>query len=174
MRCTRYALILSIAALAGLAPATTASAVAASRQPAGNTTGLIAGCRVAATIPLGGAPLWIAGNYRIYVPNNAGDGNTVSVISARRNMVIATIPVGSAPAGVATDWKTNRIYVANRGDGTVSVINGHTETVTATIPVGGYLDGIAANWKTNHIYVAQQRTVSVINGGTTRLPRRSP
>jgi YVTN family beta-propeller protein len=111
---TSAALILSIAALAGLAPAATTSAVAASAQPAGNTTGLIAGCRVAATIPVGGAPLWIAGNYRIYVPNSEGPGNTVSVISARRNIVIATIPVGSAPAGVAVDYKTNRIYVANK------------------------------------------------------------
>ena len=139
----RAALIVSIAALAAVAPATTTSAMAASPQPAGNTTGPIAGCRVAATIPVGGAPLWVAGTYHIYVPNSGGGGNTVAVIGARRNMVIATVPVGSAPAGVAVDWKTNRIYVANRGDGTVSVINGQTEKVAATIPVGGSAVGLA-------------------------------
>jgi len=124
MKCARCALILSVAALAGLVPATTTAAVAASAQPAGNTTRLIAACRVA-----------------------------------------ATIPVGSAPAGIAVDWKTNRIYVANRGDGTVSVINGQTNAVVATIPVGLRPGGVTVNWRINRAYVANAGgTVSVLAG----------
>jgi len=165
MKCARCALILSVAALAGLVPATTTAAVAASAQPAGNTTRLIAACRVAATIPVGGVPLWIAGNYRIYVSDSEGPGNTVSVIGARRNRVIASIPVGSAPAGIAVNWKTNRIYVANRGDGTVSVINGQTNAVVATIPVGLRPGGVTVNWRINRAYVANAGgTVSVLAG----------
>jgi len=124
MKCARCALILSVAALAGLVPATTTAAVAASAQPAGNTTRLIAACRVAATIPVGGVP-----------------------------------------AGIAVDWKTNRIYVANRGDGTVSVINGQTNAVVATIPVGLRPGGVTVNWRINRAYVANAGgTVSVLAG----------
>jgi len=45
--------------------------------------------------------------------------------------VTATIPVGAGPIGVATDPKTNTIYVTNGPADTVSVINGNTNTVTA-------------------------------------------
>jgi len=50
--------------------------------------------------------------------------------------VTATIAVGARPAGVATDPKTDTIYVTNIFSGTVSVISGRTNTVVATIAVG--------------------------------------
>jgi YVTN family beta-propeller protein len=78
--------------------------------------------------------------------------------------VTATIPVGIQPSGVATNPKTNTVYVANSFDNTVSLISGRTNTVTATIPVGREPLGVAANPKTNTAYVANtgSNTVSVL------------
>ena len=80
--------------------------------------------------------------------------------------VIATIAVGQQPIYVATDPKTNRIYVSNQAAGTVSVIDGATNRVLATVRVGRYPNGIAVNSKTNTIYVANltSGSLSIING----------
>ncbi|MEU5524977.1 YncE family protein [Streptomyces sp. NPDC047860] len=48
---------------------------------------------------------------------------TVKVIDATSSGVSATIPVGSQPEGLAFEPHSNRVYVANSGDGTVSVID---------------------------------------------------
>jgi len=54
---------------------------------------------------------------------NGFDSNTVDVIDAATNTVIATLPVGANPAsGIAYNPATGRVYVANRGNGTVTVI----------------------------------------------------
>ncbi|MEU4063953.1 YncE family protein [Streptomyces wedmorensis] len=47
----------------------------------------------------------------------------VRVIDAESSSVSAAIPVGSKPEGLAVEPHSNRLYVANRGDGTVSVID---------------------------------------------------
>ena len=90
----------------------------------------------------------------------------MSVISATTNTVIATIPTGtdSTPNGVAANWRTNTIYVTNRGNNTVSVINGRTNKVVTTVPVGDDPFAVAANPHTNTAYVAndRSRTVSVL------------
>ncbi len=48
---------------------------------------------------------------------------TVAVIDATSGSVSATIPVGSQPQGLAFEPRSDRLYVANSGDGTVSVID---------------------------------------------------
>ncbi|WP_225827688.1 YncE family protein [Streptomyces naphthomycinicus] len=48
---------------------------------------------------------------------------TVKVIDATSSSVSATIPVGSQPEGLAFEPHSNRVYVANSGDGTVSAID---------------------------------------------------
>ncbi|MFJ4723335.1 YncE family protein [Streptomyces luteogriseus] len=48
---------------------------------------------------------------------------TVKVIDATSNSVSATIPVGSQPKGLAFEPHSDRLYVANSGDGTVSAID---------------------------------------------------
>ena len=63
--------------------------------------------------------------------------NPTQAVSAHVR-VKATIAVGSQPIGVATDPRTNRIYVANAASGTVSVINGRTDTVVATVRTGSF------------------------------------
>jgi YVTN family beta-propeller protein len=62
-------------------------------------------------------------------------GNTPRAAAATPK-VTATIPVGGAPVGVATNPRTNKIYVSNNADSTVSVISGRTNAVVATIPFG--------------------------------------
>ncbi|MGW7450391.1 YncE family protein [Streptomyces sp. NPDC054787] len=48
---------------------------------------------------------------------------TVRVIDAASGSVGATLPVGAQPAGLAFEPQSNRLYVANSGEGTVSVID---------------------------------------------------
>ncbi|MFD6969671.1 YncE family protein [Streptomyces sp. NPDC059979] len=48
---------------------------------------------------------------------------TVAVIDGTSSSVSATIPVGSQPQGLAVEPHSDRLYVANSGDGTVSVID---------------------------------------------------
>jgi YVTN family beta-propeller protein len=62
-------------------------------------------------------------------------GDTVSVIDAMANDVIATITVGNRPFGIAVTHDGTMTYVANYLSGTVSVINVSTNSVIATIPI---------------------------------------
>ena len=80
---------------------------------------------------------------RIYVPN--WGSNSVSVINAATNSVVATVGVGANPWGVAVNSVTNRIYVANYWSNNVSVINGATNTVVATVAVGANPLGVAVS-----------------------------
>jgi YVTN family beta-propeller protein len=80
----------------------------------------------------------------------------VSVISGSTNAVVATIPGIIEPFGVATNPRTNTIYVTGQSDNTVSMINGRTNTVVATIPVGLVPFGVATNPRTNTVYVANE------------------
>jgi YVTN family beta-propeller protein len=67
--------------------------------------------------------------------------------------VSANVKVGANPDGVSADPKSNKIYVANSGDGTVSVIDGTTNTVSDTIPAGTNVYGISMNPSTGIVYV---------------------
>ncbi|MGQ9573062.1 MAG: hypothetical protein ACUVX1_12595 [Chloroflexota bacterium] len=80
----------------------------------------------------------------------------------------APIAVGSKPWAVAVNPETNRIYVANEGDGTVSVIDGANATVVDTVAVGYMPWALAVNPETNRIYVVNggDNSVSVIDGAT--------
>ena len=79
----------------------------------------------------------------------------------------ATVPAGSQPRAVALNPVTNKIYVANYGDGTVTVIDGATNT-TQTVTVGSSPYALAVNAVTNKIYVANyySNSLTVIDGAT--------
>jgi len=84
--------------------------------------------------------------------------------------VLATISVPN-PVDVAVNSETDRIYVANHGDGvhpgTVTVIDGDTNSITATVVVGPYPGLIAVNSTTNRIYVPDGvNSLVVIDGAT--------
>src|SRR6516164_7969710 len=71
--------------------------------------------------------------------------------------VITTVPIGVVPVAVAVNSSTNRIYVANRGDGVspgnVMAIDGATNAVTVVATAGVGPCGIAVNSLSNKIYV---------------------
>jgi YVTN family beta-propeller protein len=76
-------------------------------------------------ILVGGSKLmgmtYSAGSDRIYV--NGYGSNTVDVIDAANNTLLATLPVGANPAsGIAVNPNTGKVYVANRGSGSVTII----------------------------------------------------
>jgi YVTN family beta-propeller protein len=105
---------------------------------------------------------------KVYVVNELS--NSVSVIDAATNTVIATIPVGTQPAGVAVSPDGSRVYVTNANSpdfsqpGTVSVIDAATNTVIATIPVGTTPGGVSVTPDGSRVYVANAFSpVSVID-----------
>lgn len=128
------------------------------------------------TIPIGSAPFAVAfdpANGEIYAAN--AFGNSVSVIDASSNAVVATIPVGTVPQGVAYDSTNGLIYVANSGSENVSVINSATNQLvplgSGALQVGGDPLGIAFDPANGEIYVANDASnnVSVINAATETL-----
>jgi DNA-binding beta-propeller fold protein YncE len=159
------------------------------------------GSALVGSAPVGTDPSELAVNpatHTIYVANGnndngaqQGDGNTVSVIDARRcdahdvsrcKGPWPTITVGSLPSGIAIDQQTDTVYVANVADNTVSVFNGatcnalHTSgcgQTPATVPVGlGPID-LFADPANHTVYVANfdspannSTAVSMINSAT--------
>jgi YVTN family beta-propeller protein len=56
----------------------------------------------------------------VYVANSIS--NTVSVIDAKQDKVVANVTVDKSPNGIAIDSNTGKVYVANLNSDTVSVI----------------------------------------------------
>jgi len=125
---------------------------------------------VAATIPVGSAPLGVAvspDNTRVYIANSLS--NTVSVINTTTNTVVATIPVGQMPQAVSVSADGSRVYVCNL-DNSVSVIATTSNTVTATIE--GFIApfALAASTSGNILFVSNvSGTVSVVNTATNTI-----
>ncbi|MFZ0130431.1 MAG: YncE family protein [Candidatus Dormiibacterota bacterium] len=140
------------------------------------------------TVSTGTFPQAVAIDQRtrtVYVANLGA--NTVSVINGATcnainhsgcSQIPATIAVGGGPWGLAVNFATDTVYVANWGGGsgdTVSVIDGATCNATnhsgcgqtpPTVSVGGGPVGVAVDQATDTVYVANSAdtTVSVIDG----------
>ena len=91
---------------------------------------------------------------RVYVANNGGNVNSVSVFSADsatgQLSALTTITVGDDPRAITFSRDGARAYVANQdslggGNGSVSVINTATNSVIATVNTGGQLSDVALN-----------------------------
>jgi len=110
---------------------------------------------------------------RVYVTNFNDD--SVSVIDATSDTVLALVPVGLAPTGVAVNPEGTRVYVANRYSGTLSVIETSTNTVVATI---GDMEqeptGVAVTPSGEKVYVTAYRSgkVVVIDAATNTIVDR--
>lgn len=106
----------------------------------------------------------------VYVTDFFG-GNSVMVIDAATNAVVATITVGTLPAGVAVSPDGTRVYVSNAVDNTVSVIATATNSVIATIPVGVDPTPLAVSPDGTRVYVGDEvsNDVAVINTGTNTV-----
>ena len=114
MRKLPHLLSFGFGALIFLALATSASGVDHARAQSAPTA-----------ITVGRGPIAVAVNptsERVYVANEGS--NTVSVVDATTDQLIATIPVGRLPSSVAINPMTNRIYVASLGANSLSVIDG--------------------------------------------------
>lgn len=116
---------------------------------------------------VGAASAMSARNERIYVANSASD--TVSVIDADTNAVIATLAVGDRPTGVVL--LGDRVYVTNSRGGTVSVIDIAGNTVVATVPVGAGPAGLDPAAYYGELWVANEGSdnVSVIDVRTNTV-----
>jgi YVTN family beta-propeller protein/autotransporter-associated beta strand protein len=91
---------------------------------------------------------------RVYVANNGGNVNSVSVFSADsvtgQLSALTTITVGDDPRAITFSRDGSRAYVANQdslgaGNGSVSIINTATNSVIATVNTGGQLSDVALN-----------------------------
>src|SRR4029079_4895279 len=105
----------------------------------------------------------------IYVVESAS--STVEVIDGATEGASTPIITGfSSPTAVAVHPATNKIYVANGGDGTVTVINGADNTTTP-VTVGTNPVGITIDIVRNQVYVANQGSdsVSVIDGASNAV-----
>ncbi|MDE1821935.1 MAG: hypothetical protein KGI98_13930 [Euryarchaeota archaeon] len=125
---------------------------------------------VIATIPVGCGPF--GADYdpalgEVFVGNSCGD--SLSVISAASQSVVATIALGSGndAEGVAYDTSNGYVYTANPGSGTISVVDAATNSVLATLPGGYFPWGIAYDDRNSEVYVANDgagNTVKAVAG----------
>lgn len=113
---------------------------------------------------------------RVFVANGASD--TVSVISASTDTVIATISVGDNPLQIALTPDDSKAYVINFGSDDVSAINTSTNTVITTISLGSGADpfDICITPDGTQAYVSNRGTnsYSVINTLTNTLVSTVP
>jgi YVTN family beta-propeller protein len=134
------------------------------------------------TVPLGEgqAPAAVAvltTTNQIYVANTATD--SVSVIDADTLTTSTTIAVGPVPGQIATNARTNKVYVTFRGSlsdnrSGVTVIDANTQLVRTTIGLS-YSDqipapgpyGVSVNPITNRAYVATESGKMVIIDGAS-------
>jgi YVTN family beta-propeller protein len=129
------------------------------------------------SVPTGEIPCAVAVDSvvkRAYVANYGSD--SVTVIDAASEKVIATVRVGERPQDIAIDSKTHRVYVANTHSDTVSVIDGVLNKVLTTVKTGKAPYAIAVDRETNKAYVATMAgDVTVIDGNTlTATPAIPP
>jgi len=119
------------------------------------------------TIPVGSFPRALVFNpiNNEFYCANSGD-NTVSIIHANVNHVMATIRVGTYPCAFAYNKTNNKVYCANQRSNDVSIINGATNEVINTVIVGQRPSALLFDSINDKIYCANSsgNSVSVIDG----------
>jgi len=122
-------------------------------------------------------------------PDGTINGSEVVAVSARTNKIIRTIPVtssttGNGIQGLAVNWRTGTLYVANGSDDEVDVIRGsgdHDDAtrrfkVRARIPVGDTPYGVAVNQFTGTVYASLSTLggVALIDPKTNTVTSTTP
>ena len=89
----------------------------------------------------------------------------------REKKAAVNVKVGKDPVALAINEATNRIYVANNGDGSISVIDGAKDVVAATVNVGQLPYVLAVNPVTNKIFVSNTFSdkITLIDGATNAM-----
>jgi YVTN family beta-propeller protein len=107
-----------------------------------------------------------------YVYASDDYGNTLAVINAATNKVIANVAMcpWCDPSGMAFYPTGGNIYLANWGKGTVSVISDRTNKITATIAVGSNPFGVFYDSLNHAVYVTGYTSqVYKINPSTNKI-----
>lgn len=97
---------------------------------------------IAITIPLEGAPEFLAADASGKVYINLEDKDVVAVVDLASQKVVARWPVapGGAPVGMALDEKHHRLIIGCRKPQQMVVMNTLDGTVIASMPIGSYVD----------------------------------
>ena len=90
---------------------------------------------------------------RVFVSNERDD--TVSVIDAATNEVIATVPVGKRPRGVGVSPDGSEVYVAISGDNAIAVVDPDKLEVVRTFDSGDDPEAFAVHPNGN-IYISNE------------------
>jgi outer membrane protein assembly factor BamB len=94
------------------------------------------------TLPLGGAPEFLAtdGTGKVYI--NLEDKDVVAVADLHSHKVIARWPVapGGHPVGMSMDAKTHRLFIGCRNPQKLVVMNAANGKVEAALPIGAGVD----------------------------------
>jgi YVTN family beta-propeller protein len=123
-------------------------------------------------IRVGSNPTGVAVNSKrneVYVVNTGS--NSVSVIDAEKNAVVATIPVHQRPYFISVSADGTRAYVANSGSNNVSMIDLKSRREIATVGVGES-PGVAAVTPDGNAIVVSNRvgnSVSIIDSKTDHV-----
>jgi DNA-binding beta-propeller fold protein YncE len=106
------------------------------------------------TIPLGGAPEFLAadGNGKAYV--NLEDKDLVAVVDLKSNTVLNRWPVapGGHPVGMAIDSAGHHLFIGCRRPERMVVLSTETGTVEAALPIGSGND--AAGFDRGHAFAS--------------------
>jgi YVTN family beta-propeller protein len=102
----------------------------------------------------------VAPDGRYVYTANAGT-NSLGVIDAYTDTLVAEIPVGEHPAHVVVSADGKTALVTNGGAGTVSVVDLSTRRVRATVPVGQSPHGLRISPDGREVYLANTNSNSL-------------
>ncbi len=134
-----------------------------------NTENFGGNSSVLSSIRIGDGPyrmLYVPLKKKLYVANL--NGNSVSVIDTKTNMLRTTITVGNEPCALAMSPAQGRVFVVNRGDNTITGIETEPDVTFVTVPVGNSPSGIAVG-KHNPINYAHEIFVTNYNDSTVEI-----
>ena len=83
-------------------------------------------------------------------------GDSVVVIDAATNQVVANLPSGGSPAALCYSAQDDKVYCANNGGNTITVINGASDSVVATVATGRWPGALCCNPQDNKVYSANE------------------
>jgi YVTN family beta-propeller protein len=110
--------------------------------------------RVAATLPIDGAPFDVAASPTGVMYVTCLRGAAVARVDLATRRVAAAIPVGSTPTRVVFDGLGRRAYVTNQFGETISVIDVAADRRIADIPMSGDPGALAVVRDANALYVS--------------------
>jgi YVTN family beta-propeller protein len=108
-------------------------------------------------------PVWDSVSNRVYV--SCQTTNSVAVLDAESDSILANIPVGARPIKLYINTRRHKLYVLNSDAGTVSIVNMTTNQVIKTVSVGGYPNAGYYSRSADKFYSAGRYEECVVIGG---------